>query len=235
MSLLTLCQDALRALGEYEVPSAIITATNNDTAVKLLAIAKHSLAFNANIYAWQRLTAEYTFPTVASDGEYDLPSDFDWIVNDSVWDRTNRRKFGGPIAPQDWQALQASQVTSQFDPLFRIRGNSFLVYPTPSTVRTIAYEYQKNTHCQSSDGATAKVTFTADADVPRVPEFLLQLDIAWRWRKAAALPYDTELDEYVNYLQRITARDGGKAKISMSRSSLRSHILGEPNIPETFG
>lgn len=229
MTLLSITQGALRGVGEYEDPATIV-GNSNRTAVQVLAICKRSLAFTAGLCQWQRLVAEATITTVALDYDYALPTDYDYILNETMFDRTMSRQVRGPISAEAWQQLQAFPTSAVLNSVFRMRGNLVLLSPTPDTVRNIRYEYISTNQCESSIGV-GQASWQADADVARVPELLLQQDLEWRFLKSKGLPYTTEFDEYVSALQRAIARDGGKPRINMNRPALADAVL-TANVPE---
>ena len=109
-TLLSICQSALREIGDFAVPSAIVGSTD-PIAVQLLALAQRSGKTLAADHKWQVLLKTYTFPTVASTATYALPTDFKSFANITQWDRTNYWEVEGPVSPQKFEALRSSSVS----------------------------------------------------------------------------------------------------------------------------
>jgi hypothetical protein len=211
MTLLTIVQDACDELGINQ-PSTVIG--NADAQVKqLLALSNRGGKVTANRPAsgWQALVQEATFTTVAtaSQGSVEtIAPNYKYIINQTIWNRDERRPVFGPLTPQDWQLLQASPVTGPWDQ-FRIRGGNILFDPVPKAGQTCAFEYVTKQWCESS-GGTGQVKWAADDDVARLDEDLLTLDLIWRWRAAKKLDYSEEFAEFERYYADIVARDGTK-------------------------
>jgi hypothetical protein len=211
MSLLSICQNACYRLS-LEAPSAIIGSTNK-IAIQLLALAKEEGKQLSRKGSWKVLTSEQTFTTTAASAQTDaLPSDLDWIIPETMYNRTSSRKVGGPISPEDWQAIQAS-LTTLVHPVFRIRGTSLLLTPTPAASETVAFEYITTKWCQSS-GGTAQTTWAADTDTAKVDEELHTLGILWRFQRAKGLDYSAEISEYETQVRQALMREGVRPRIS---------------------
>ena len=92
MTLLSVCQDAIREIGQFEVPNTIVS-NSNTTAIKLLAHAKRAVRELAERADWDVITREYTFATVNGTTAYSMPSDFDRFVSDTWWDTQGEERF----------------------------------------------------------------------------------------------------------------------------------------------
>lgn len=225
-TLLTIAQDALKEDGRWQVPATIV-GNSDPTAVQLLALANRTGRVLAYDHSWQVLVISYTFPTVASTTNYALPSDFHHFVNLTQWNRTAYAQMVGPVSPRDWEALQSGlSASAGIDKAFRIYGNRFYIYPTPTSVETIAYQYY------SANWISGKPAFTADADVPLLDADLFTLGIRYRFLRAKGLPYDEEKGEYISRRDSLLEKDGGKGTISFGGRVVSPY----GNLPETaFG
>ena len=212
MSLLTLVQDATGLLSLVR-PSVVIGSSDLTTR-QIFAIAVG--ACNAlNRKWWTAMTREQTFVTTATAVQADaLPSDFDRFVPDSFFNRTQNRQVVGPLTPQSWQTIQSNGATSNIVIAFRQRTGSFLVTPTPTAGETIAYEYISTKWARSSDLVTDRVRWTIDTDTSYFDEWLITLDIVWRWRKAKGLPYGEDHDTWKSYRDNLLGNDGGPGEIN---------------------
>jgi hypothetical protein len=238
MSLLTICQQVARSI-PTEIPTVIINSSN-DTAKLLLAVAQDAGESLANRAPWVALVKEHTFSTVASTRDYDLPSDFHHLVNDTVWDRTNYWDMRGPLSPQQWQVYRSSILGSAATTFkrYRIRDVSgtvkFSIDPLPSSADSLVFEYVSNAWCTDS-GGTAQDAWAADTDVPVLDEYLIRLQMKWRMLKRLGMAYGEEYEESERETSRAVARDGGAPAISTTGPA-PLHLIGNCNIPETgFG
>lgn len=185
MSLLTICQSVARDCG-FSVPSTII-GNGDDTAAMLLALANKSGKSLAG-YSWQALQKEYTFPTVASTASYAIPADYGWIENDTVWDRTNLWAMRGSLSPQEWQVYKSGISSTTPRSRFRVKGNLIFIDPTPSAVVTVALEYVSDKWAWDG-AATYANNFVTDAYLSLIDEFLIELDVSWRFLERKGLAY----------------------------------------------
>lgn len=233
MTLLSICQGALREVGEFEVPASIV-GNANLTAVQMLNLAQREGRELSRRFNWQALVKEYTFTTTASTAGYVLPSDYRYIIGGTWWDRANYWRLFGPASAQIWQELKSGIITDGIRRWFRIRGDSFLLHPTPTvTGDTIAYDYMSNGWCETSAGV-AQSAWAADTDVGVLDEELMQMGLVWRFLKAKGLTYADELGAYDREVERAMGRDGGAPTLNMAGSRLEANLA--VNVPESgFG
>lgn len=234
MSLLTIVQDALSEIGGTEVPDSVI-GNANPTAKQSLALANRALKEAAKRTNWQPLSRTASITTVASQAEYALPSDFKSIVNQTMWDTTQRRRTFGAITPQDWALLQSWSTTDTIALFFRIfrdpsgNGEKVQFYPTPGSADSITYEYISNALTQTSGGTLQSDKFLADTDTSLLDEDLITLGLKWRFLKTKGFPYSEEFEDYEKAIA-YEAASTGNAVIDMGASGLASQrILAVPD------
>jgi len=234
MSLLTLIQDAARHPSlTLPVPTSVVGNTQSNAPAFLVA-AKEELDSLATRAQWSKLTKEHTFTTTATAVQLTasaFPVDFDRMINESMFNRTTRRKFWGPLTPEQWQHTQ-SALTTLVDPAYRFRGTTILVHPVPATGETVAYEYISKYKARAAD-ASEKETFTLDTDTTVFPEGIITLGIIWRYRKGKGLSFSNELEEYERRVVELIMRDGTRGRISTDPISRVTHPTA-PQTPETL-
>jgi hypothetical protein len=232
MSLLQIVKDACDELS-LPRPTVVIAATDPQVRqlLRLANVEGRSLAKRHN---WQVLTSEHTFTTTATEVQLTasaLASDFAWIIPETIWNRSTRRMVYGPLSTQEWQQIKGTAISS-VDPAFRIRNNTILMTPAPTTGHTIAYEYVSKNWCQSS-GGTAQAAWAADTDTGRLDEYLMTLGVVWRFRKAKKLNFSDELATYEREVTDAIIRDGSRPRLSTnSRSNER--VPRPPTTPDTL-
>lgn len=231
MSLLSIVQDALRDIGDFEIPSSVV-GNRNLTAVQSLRLANAEGRSLAAKHNWSVLRVTTTITTVANDADYALPADFDRFEDNTWWDETNSWMLIGPVTPQNWQALKSGIIADGVRRYFRISGGEFVVHPTPTVNGdTLVYQYISRNWCASS-GGTGQSEFLADADVGILDEELLKRGLMWRFLKARGKPYAEEYEDYRDLRDKAIARDGGSAILRMDSAGIRENSL-LLNIPDT--
>ena len=229
MSLLSIIQNAADRLGLTR-PSTVISS-QDDNAKVLLGLAQEEGKSLVDRHTWQVLQTEYTFSTADGTASYALPSGFDFLIKDTVYNRTSRRRMLGDLSPAQWQETQASLVT-MVNPAFRIRNNLFYISPTPTSVETIAYEYVTKNWCQSSD-ATGQSEWASDTDTALLDEELIKLGVIWRFRAKKGFDYAEDMNTYEYRVAKAITKDGARVNIDTSNCE-RDRVPMAPQVPETL-
>lgn len=233
LTLLQMTQRALREKAQFSVPATIVSNTD-PTAVRLLNLADRTGRALKALHAWQAMNQTYTFPTVASTGTYALPSDFQRFLNLTQWDRTNYTNVRGPVSAAEWEVLRSGNLSSAstIPSFFRIAAGVFAIYPTPSDVRTIAYQYIGTSWIVASGGSSAtKEYFTVDTDTCIFDDDLMVLGIKERM-EAVALGIDFVPSPELNAMTGAAiAADGGKGTITFGPPASLYGVLGGGNLP----
>lgn len=243
MSLLTLVERIADEIG-FAKPASVI-GSSDETAIQMLALANRGgnqlTKRGKGTGGWSILQTENTFTTTNGTAQYALPSDFDYLIDDTLWDRTNFWKLRGPLSPHEWQTYK-SGIAGSIGPRRRVRirknsspttnVNVAEIDPTPTTTGdTLVFEYMSLNWCQSSIG-TAQTAWAADTDTGILDEYLLEMDLKWRFLSAKGQPYAEEKREFEMELAQALARDGGSPILSMTTPTDRIFI-DESNLPET--
>lgn len=236
-TLLQIVQTAADRIG-IQRPTSVIGSSNQQVR-ELLTYATQEGNELMKAVPWQELTKEYTFTTVQADaqGANSLPSDWNRVLNDSMYNRTLSRKINGPITAQEWQLRKAFITASSIDYWFRIRGGQILMTPQPSAGNSIYYEYITNQYVLDTDGTTTKQGFTADTDTVRFTgddsngDELMALGIRWRFLKAKGLEWETPYNEYLTQRNQTAASQDAAPTLSAGSRNLSAFRF--PNVPET--
>jgi hypothetical protein len=129
----------------------------------------------------------------------------------------------------EWQERKAFGVNVAWSQ-YRIRGNSFWFLPAPTAGESVYYEYVSSYFCESAAG-TAQAAWTADTDVPRIPENVMTLGLIWRWKAAKGMEHSGDYNSWVEAKERAAARSGSKRKLSAVGPSVPPRG-GRGTIPE---
>lgn len=147
MTLLTIIQRACQELG-LSAPTSVIGSTNK-TAIQMLALLYDTAEEARLAYAWPELEREASVLLVEDQFQYQLPRDFDTMVNQSMWNDNETWPVYGPISPQEMSTRERGLSTElAITELFKIKGMTdyaLKIYPTPDSDDAgnyIYYRYQ---------------------------------------------------------------------------------------------
>lgn len=230
LTLLEICQDAVRDIKGYFVPTTIVN-NDDDTAVQLLRAATKVGRELAKKVNWQALQAEHTFATVNGTSDYSLPTGYDRIVHGTAWDRTNDWELLGPATPRIWQTLQSATVSAGIRYWYKVAGNYFKIYPTPTSANTIAYDYYSRYYSTDS-GGTAQEDWGADSDLCRIDGELMTLGVCYYFKKSEGLPFTEEKADYLAAILDYQSDDTPKSRIDFAAGIGLINPLGA-NLPDT--
>ena len=217
LTVLEIVQTACRRIGIL-APTMALGSTDQQI-IQLVALCEEEGQELSERYQWQALQTEVTFTTVAAQVQASLATiapGFNYIVNNTIWNRTLRRPVYGPTSEQDWQQKKAIQLNGPFNS-FRIISDVINFYPNPVAGQVCAFEYISANLVSKLSGSSA--IWTADTDKPKIPDQLIVMGLIWRWKAAKGLDYS---EDYAKYERRVTdamGRDAGKPKLSMDGAS----------------
>lgn len=233
-TLLSICQNALYEMSGFEVPNSFY-GNGNLTARQCLKLVEREGKTLSREHHWAELISEHTFLTVDGTATYAKPSDFQSFANMTMWDRTNAWRIMGPTPPLVYQWLKSGiTVASDAEAWYMVRGSTITIYPTPSSERTIAFDYYSNGWITKQSDSTYASEFTSDNDTVRLDGDLLTLGLKWRFLQAKGMPYEPEWKEYAAIKDALLADNGSKPIINLGIGNRGFSLDG--NIPDTgFG
>lgn len=186
------------------------STANDRTLPALLNTSLEELALQD--YTDLKTSGSITLTTATS---YDLPSDFNYIVPDTlnVQDQVRRPYL---TTPENWFFLEASNINSGLRYRVRIVGDQLQVN-SPQSGDEITFEYHTTNLVKSSGSATFdKERFTNDDDTPILRDRLLVKDLKWRYGEAMGQEgWQTYLAQFRAYENKIRGQDGGSESITI--------------------
>ncbi len=188
LNLLQIASRALDEISSVNSPSFIIGNTSDDVARTLLAAAYKVGEELARDYDWQELLAEATVTTSIGVPTYALPSDYEKIASDTMWDTTQSRRMYGAKTKRDWSWIANSSASSGISYRWRLKGSRIQVHPTPESAFSFTYDYLSNIYCTSSSGVGRENGWTDDTDLPKLPADLFISGIHYYFSKSKTLP-----------------------------------------------
>ncbi len=169
---------------------------------------------------------------------YALPTDFDHFINDTWWDVTNHWILFGPDTPQRYAQETAGIVTTgprrHFRQLGRTTGNVYRIWPPISSLEdnfTIQWQYISK-YAVATAGGVYKERFTVDTDVPTLEDNIFIMGAKWRFFEVKQLDFAPKQAEYIDYVNRRIAMDGGATVLNLARGSVDSYLISPAQVPD---
>lgn len=170
---------------------------------------------------WSPLIATASIEISSAGGSsYSLPTDFERVLDNSGWDRTNMFPLAGSITPQRHQFwLSSSVVAPTTRKEFRLFiGNTSTVYvhPVPTATETISFLYVKSNWKTNSLGSSANSFIETDDDLTVFSPKLLVKELKWRFRAAKGLDATALKMECDVLRDQLIARDVASGAVDMA-------------------
>ena len=213
-------------------PSAYVSGSDQ-TARTLVAMANVEGQTLARRHDWSFLTLEATHTTLAAEDQGTLESivdsgeSFDYLINDTIWDRTQIYPNMGPHTPKSYQRVKANVAVGPYS-TFRIWRNNLYLYPAPSAGNTLAFEYKTTNWLSNSAIDTYYETWQADTDLGRLDEGIMKLGILWRFKQSKGFDYAEDMRTYEEQVHRAIARDGSKRVLNLGDPAEFNPKIGTP-------
>lgn len=226
MSALTIAQNAANRI-KIPQPSSLFGANDDQSILLRTLINEEGKTLvgggEETDHPWSVLVTEQTFTGVAAAIQTSaIPSDFAWIINESMWNRTRKWRCTGPLDSKEWQYLQAVPSANVY-PYFRFKGGNILIYPSPTAGDSFAYEYISKNWAQTS-GSVGISDMSADTDTSLIDEEILTRGVVWRFLASKGLDYAEAFRKYSIYLTKACARDGGKRRLNLGGRDERRFV-----------
>lgn len=163
---------------------------------------------------------------------YDFPTDFNYIINQTEWDRGFRWQLVGPVSAQEWQVLKSGISPTGPRRRFRIMAGQIYIDPVPYDTNTIVFEYYSKNWVIGVASAPQD-SFIADTDTTILPEDVLTLGIKWRFLCAKGLDYEQEFKTYSDSVDRHLSRAGAARTLPLGARAQSEKLLNSNNVPDT--
>lgn len=217
-------KDAAESVG---VPyTADVVSSSDLTMRQMLALANIELKSLLRRHQWSVLITETTFVSVAAESQgalTDLAPGFQYLVNETIYDRTRQRKIHGPLTSEEWQILKSSNAVGPFQN-YRIQSGDLYFYPEISAGNTVALEYMSKYPISLAAGGT-KEKFTLNDDSALLDEWLVTLGVIWRFLRAKGLDFAEEFRTYEIEVNNAIARDGGRKTLRLESEEMKPGIF----------
>lgn len=218
MTCLSIVQTILARLSQTTTNDAVGSTVQEIQTV--LALCNEEGQDLAARYPWTALQVEATFTTLAVEDQgavETIAPGVNYIVNDTIWNRSLRRPVFGPRNQQSWQQQKAFAINGPWSS-YRIQAGHIKMYPVPAAGQSCYFEYISKNWCSDSTGATTYSSWNANEDLPLLDEQLIILGTIWRWKKLKGFEYAEDFNTYERRVNNAMGRDGGKDWLSTSNT-----------------
>jgi hypothetical protein len=207
MTLLTIA-DAVA--DETKGPKPATIAGNADPAAEnILRLINKVGTRLMKSYAWSVLTFEtlVTAPGVETlIAAASMPTGFDRMIPETLWDRGSNNLLSGPVGAVEWQGLKVQTYSSQ-NKKFRYRGGAILTSPVIDSGVQCAFEWVDSRWADTTAGGSPKVAFTIDSDAAIIDEELIIYGAVFEWLDNEGQPSATAARKYLDYFNMVTDAD----------------------------
>jgi hypothetical protein len=227
MSVLSVIQSACTSGIALAKPTSVFGSAVREH-LELATLAQEMAEMIASAHEWEKLNRIATITGDGSTEDFDLPTDYDRMLDKSqLWTSSLETPLS-PVSDRDeWLGLDVQSFDFVVNAWIKY-GDQIHIKPAPADAEAIKYWYQSNLIVAPASG-TNKAAFDTDTDTFRIDERLLKLGIIWRWREMKGLPYAENLADYERALAKRIAEDKGSRIIRIGRPSLpRDAIYAYP-------
>lgn len=212
--------------------------TNDPTFVQLRFLLNTAGEQLLQEYPWEILQKEESFITTDTDsGNYDLPEDFSYMIDQTGWERSQNVPLGGPLSPQDWSYLLGRDLVNHtIYASFRLTEGLFKLFPQPPPENLdINYEYiSKNWVIDGTNPDILKDAVIIGADIPMYDKTLITRYLKMKFLEAKGFDSTKAQDDFYQTFSFLTGKDKGAGILNAGRGGRGYPYLdGYRNVPDT--
>jgi hypothetical protein len=197
-------------------------------------------------------TAQTGVSFIVAQDTYQIPTDFDFLTNRTMWDRTNRWELLGPDSPQMDQWHQSGVVPTgprrHFRKLSPFSTGTFRLWPAPFEIAAnlqLVFEYSSNL-CVAvggnfsapasggyNDPPNFSSTWTTDTDQPMLDDDLLIKGLKWKFWEAKGFNYASLKNDWIDYVDQQWGRDGARPTLNLVKR-VNPIFISPANVQDGF-
>lgn len=173
-----------------------------------------------------------------SQTKFVMPADYDRLVDQTDWDKSQHWELLGPETAQQWQWLKSGFIASGPRARYRRLGGFFQIWPPLGANHLLGFEYISKNWVFSAAAALAgtapdKPAFTADTDTCIYPDRLMVLGLKLKYFEAKGFDTTAYFRDWTTQKSIAWSNDKGSAILSMA-PRLSQVLLTQQNIPDSF-
>ncbi len=206
MQIVEILNNVLAQSSFLERPSFFNSSDPDDK--QMVAIANRVGKEILDYYLWPALRKSFTFNLASGTSSIALPTDFESLVPESVWEADGSRPAEWPTPDGRWYQYKFSTFSVGGITRIKMHGDTVDIENDGQAV-DIDFEYLTNAYAKDSTSGDDKQAFTLDTDTFRLDDQLLVLGIQAHWQQAKGIPTYTE--HYANYMNKMREAIGRAA------------------------
>lgn len=230
----TVIQTIQQAMVEIGLPKPTSVVSNTEITVQqflgLLNRCGNEMLVG---FPWEQMIKEWTVPTVAGQAKYDLPTDWNYFLDQTQWDRTNHWPLLGPKSAQEWQQIKSGSIASGPRLRYRVVGAKFEIFPTPGTPPpALIMEYVSINWLMDSNNPALLYSYPVnDSDVILFDPWIVVAFLKMKFKEEKGLDTTAAQKDFsVTWESRIGKNKGGPV-LSLS-PVMGSPFVGIQNVPD---
>lgn len=213
-------------------PTELVTSQEL-TNIQLLALINAAGNELTTYFDWEFLLKTSTITSVANQGAYARPDDYGRQINQTIWDKTNRRPAAGPVSPQGWQVLTNALVSVGPFVRYRVAGRKVEFLPVPTVEgRIFNFQYVSNGWVQSYlDPDVYTPMIANDLDIIQFDYWLMTKFVKLKLWQSKGLNTEALASDFNRTFDAVTGQDHGAPELNLA-SSRQTPYLSLYNVPD---
>jgi hypothetical protein len=164
--------------------------------------------------------------------DYAMPTDYDRMISDTNWDRTNHWRNLGTKSSQEWQTLQGGLISTGPRERYRIYNGNMRIFTAVTSSLNISFEYVSRFWVLASGGTAAtKSEFSLDSDTCIFHDNLMTAGLKYYFLRAKKLDFIAEMMEFQEILSACKAQDVPQPTQSLAPEAIPPYV-GPWSVPD---
>ena len=174
-------------------------------------------------------------------GVYDLPTDFNYLINQTMWDRSNDVPVT-TLSPQEWSLLNGEDlVTHTIYASFRIKQGKISIFPWAGDNATsppsadsfdISYEYV-STSTVKRNGDEYDSEIEGPGDIILFPHYTFERLLKARFLASKGFDTSEAAAQYNASLRGRMGKDKGAPILNVGGARIGNRFINGCNVPDT--
>jgi hypothetical protein len=237
-----------QSMVEMGLPKPNEAVTSPDATVQQMVALLNRAGTDMVIgFPWEQLIKQWIITTEEGVSEYAMPSDWNYFIDQTQWDRTNHWPLLGPKTAQEWQWLKGGLLSSGPRLRYRVVSAKFEIWPVPSPSNTptgdsnitgvfapwtLAMEYVSTGWLKSADLANTFFNeVTNDTDIVLLDPWVLSSYLKLKYWEAKGLDTAAYTKDFLGTWEARIGKNKGAPMLTLAPRA-RTMLIGINNIPD---